>query len=219
MRPDGRLRQATSASGLVVYRGRQFPRQYRENVFVAEPAANVVAHFSIAENGLELRAEHHLYPDEKWGQREFLAATDERFRPVDLLNGPDGNLYIIDMYRGLIQDQQFLTGELREQVLQRQLEAPIGLGRIWRLRHAPGADDAATGGMANSNPAGDLAEAGAEHLVSLLRSENGWHRDTAQRLLLRIPGQGSAQLRSLVGGTHSLAAIHALWTLHDRGQQ
>lgn len=119
LRPDGRLRQATSASGLVVYRGRQFPRQYRGNVFVAEPAANIVARFSIAENGLELRAEHHLYPDEKWGQREFLASTDERFRPVDLLNGPDGNLYIIDMYRGLIQDQQFLTEELREQVLQR----------------------------------------------------------------------------------------------------
>ena len=218
LRPDGRLRQATSASGLVVYRGRQFPRQYHENVFVAEPAANIVARFSIAENGLELRAEHHLYPDEKWGQREFLASTDERFRPVDLLNRPDGNLYIIDMYRGLIQDQQFLTGELREQVLQRQLEVPIGLGRIWRLRYAAGADDTATGGVANSNPAGGLAEAGAEHLVSLLRSENGWHRDTAQRLLLRIPGQGSAQLRSLVGGTHSLAAIHALWTLHGRGE-
>ena len=218
LRPDGRLRQATSASGLVVYRGRQFPRQYRRNVFVAEPAANVVARFSIAENGLELRAEHHLYPDEKWGQREFLASTDERFRPVDLLNGPDGNLYIIDMYRGLIQDQQFLTEELREQVLQRQLEVPIGLGRIWRLRHAAGADDTASGGMADSELVGGLADAGAEHLVSLLRSENGWHRDTAQRLLLRIPGQGSAQLRSLVGGAHSLAAIHALWTLHGRGE-
>ena len=207
LRPDGRLHRATSASGLTPYRGDSMPA-LAGDVFVAEPAANVVAQFHLREQGIALHAQHRLYDDPDWGQREFLGSTDERFRPIDVMNGPDGTLYLVDMYRGLIQDQYFLTQELREQVLQRQLDAPIGLGRIWRIKRvgAPG------------NRAEILADRPVVELVAALGSGNGWVRDTAQRLLLKYPGRATAALRTLAVGEHSLAAIHALWTLQGRGE-
>ena len=73
-----------------------------------------------------------LYDDERWGEREFLASTDERFRPVDVTVGPDGALYVVDMYRGIIQQADFMTDFLRKESLRRDLEQPINLGRIYR---------------------------------------------------------------------------------------
>ena len=208
LRPDGRLRSATSASGLTPYRGDQMPAAMQGQVFVAEPGANVVAQFVIEEADVALSAKHQLYEDPDWGQREFLASIDERFRPVDVLNGPDGALYIIDMYRGLIQDEHFLTEELREQVLQRQLDAPIDHGRIWRVTH--------TGGESSAAVAFDDAPPAA--LVAALSHENGWVRDTAQRLLLKYPGEQTPELREIAGALETLPAIHALWVLQGRGE-
>ena len=85
---------------------------------------------------------HQLYPDEKWTQREFLASTDERFRPVNGSFGPDGCLYIVDLNRGIIQDKVFLTSYLRRQSEERELDKHIGKGRIWRVvpdNHKPAA--------------------------------------------------------------------------------
>ncbi len=209
LREDGRLRNATAVSGLAVYRGDQFPIEYRNDVFVPEPGANVVARFTLSEQDLALSAEHQLYPDERWGQREFMGSTDERFRPVDAHIGPDGALYIIDMYRGIIQEQHFLTEELREQIFQRELETPIGYGRIWRVRHREGR----AGQVASS-----LGDASSMELVLALFDPNGWVRDTAQRLLLARPDEARAELAKVVSAESTYAAIHALWTLHGRGQ-
>ncbi len=209
LRKDGRLHKATGVSGLVSYRGDQFPLGYRNNVFVPEVAANVVAQISLVEEGMNLKAEHQLYDDETWGKREFLASTDERFRPVDAMNGPDGALYVIDMYRGIAQDQHFLTDELREQIFQRQLDKPLGRGRIWRVRHTSGHSD-------RVGP--KLAEASDSQLAGYLSHSNGWVRDTAQRLLLVRGTAAQSTLNSIAKGDDTLAAIHALWTLHGRGE-
>ena len=61
---------------------------------------------------------------------EFLASTDERFRPVNLLTGPDGGLYIVDFARGIVQHRIYMTSWLRKQVEERGLATPIGMGRI-----------------------------------------------------------------------------------------
>lgn len=209
LREDGRLATATGASGLVSYRGNQFPEAYRSHVFVPEVAGNVVAQFEIIENGLELRAEQQLYEDAQWGKRDFLGSTDERFRPVDAMNGPDGALYIIDMYRGVVQDDHFLTDELREQIFQRKLEKPIGGGRIWRIRHTEGAQ---------SRGITDLSAADEQQLIGLLSSENGWERDTAQRLLLDRSGSLQKPLEAVAAGDNTLAALHAVWALEGRGE-
>ncbi len=208
LREDGRLHLATGVSGLAVYRGDQFPARYRGDVFVPEVAGNVVAQFQLSEHGMELRARQRLYDDPAWGQRDFLASTDERFRPVDVANGPDGALYVIDMYRGIIQDVQFLTDALREQIIQRQLDRPVGMGRIWRIRHVDGEAYASSA----------LSGADAKALLDALASRNGWRRDTAQRLLLARGRELREPLRALAEGDESLAAIHAIWTLAGRGE-
>lgn len=209
LRPDGRLHYVTAVSGLAVYRGDQFPEAYRGDVFVPEVAANAVAQFAVSEQGIALAAEHRLYDDPQWGQREFLASTDERFRPVDAMNGPDGALYIVDMYRGIVQDNYFLTDELREQIAQRQLAAPLDMGRIWRVRHA------------QRNAVRDIPDLGAAsdaELIAALGSANGWVRDTAQRLLLGRGGDHRAALAAVAAGDNTLAALHALWTLEGRAE-
>jgi glucose/arabinose dehydrogenase/mono/diheme cytochrome c family protein len=209
LRKDGRLNRATGASGLVVYRGDQFPEQYRGHAFVPESAGNVVAQFALSETAVGVEAKQQTYADEQWGQRDFLGSTDERFRPVDAANGPDGSLYVIDMYRGIIQDDHFLTEELREQIFQRELDKPIGKGRIWRIRHAEGTQER------NSIA---LAGADAPALVAALSHSNGWVRDTAQRLLMKFPGEEIAALESLVLAEESVPALHAIWTLQGRGE-
>lgn len=209
LRKDGRLNHATGVSGLVAYRGDQFPDEYRADVFVPEVAGNVVAQFKMHDDGLALRAEQRLYDDEQWGQRDFLGSTDERFRPVDAMNGPDGALYIIDMYRGIVQDDHFLTEELREQIFQRKLDKPLGMGRIWRVRHVDGAPPAAMP---------QLASASSDELVAALQSANGWRRDTAQRLLLARGGKLRAPLAAIATGDDTVPALHAIWVLEGRGE-
>lgn len=209
LRPDGRLHYVTGVSGLSVYRGDQFPPEYRGDVFVPEVAANVVAQFTLREDGIALKAEQRLYDDEQWGKRDFLASTDERFRPVDALNGPDGALYIIDMYRGIVQDKFFLTEELREQILARQLDTPIDHGRIWRVRHTTGKADRSVL---------DLGAASDVDLITALADANGWVRDTAQRLLLARGGDHTTALAAVASGDQTVAALHALWTLQGRGE-
>ncbi|NQX88866.1 MAG: DUF1080 domain-containing protein [Halioglobus sp.] len=207
LREDGRLHLVTGVSGLTVYRGDQFPEEYRGDVFVSESAGNVVARFTLKEEGMALTASQQLYPDARWGQRDFLGSSDERFRPVDVMNGPDGALYIIDMYRGIIQDDHFMTDELREQVFQRGLEGPLGLGRIWRVRHTAGKSDRISPDFAAD-----------EQLHTALQHPNGWVRDTAQRLLLVREGDHAAALVAIAAGDDSRAALHAIWALQARGE-
>ncbi len=214
LRKDGRLLTATGVSGLVAYRGDQFPEAYQSDVFVPEAAGNVVAQFAMSEEGMALKATQRLYDDAKWGQRDFLGSTDERFRPVDGMNGPDGALYIIDMYRGIVQDVYYMTDELREQVFQRDLETPLGMGRIWRVRHTDGKPER---GFPN------LAAATDEELIAALDNPNGWVRDTAQRLLLARDGDlaaalGEVALAALTNDKKTYAALHAVWTLQGRGE-
>ncbi|MFT6889170.1 MAG: mono/diheme cytochrome c family protein/glucose/arabinose dehydrogenase [Halioglobus sp.] len=209
LRADGRLHKVTGVSGLAVYRGDQFGLGYANDVFVPEVAANAVAHLRVREEGMAMTVEQKLYEDEQWGQREFLASTDERFRPVDAMNGPDGNLYIIDMYRGIVQDTQYLTKQLREQILQRKLDKPLGMGRIWRVRRSD---------TLPSSPVANFSAASGEQLVAFLRSENGWVRDTAQRLLLAREASLGPALAELAVSDNGKAAAHALWTMEGRGE-
>ncbi len=210
LRADGRLKNVTSASGMVVYRGGRHAAD-DPDVFVAEPAANVVAALKLAESGVQVKAEHRLYPDDKWGQRDFLASTDERFRPVDVVNGPDGALYVVDFYRGVIQDHVFISEELKAQARQRGLERPVGMGRIWRVEKQ---------GTEPAMPLPDWRALNTQQLADQLSAPDIWRRATAQRLLLRSTADDVANvLQKLVRRSASpQAAVHALWTLEGRGE-
>src|SRR5204863_2577312 len=129
LRADGSLARYTAVCAPVVYRGDRLPADLYGNVFVAEPAANLVSRIVLNDDGTTIKAK------KAYERSEFLAATDERFRPVYLSNAPDGTLYLVDMYRGIIQHRGFITEYLRDHILSRSLEQTIGHGRIWRVVH------------------------------------------------------------------------------------
>jgi glucose/arabinose dehydrogenase/mono/diheme cytochrome c family protein len=199
LRDDGTLPMVTAACGPVIYRGSTFPPEYQGNAFFAEPAANLVKRL-VVDTLAETPSARNAYE-----RTEFLTSTDERFRPVNLYNGPDGALYVVDMYRGVIQHRIYLTTYLRQQIEERALEAPVGLGRIWRI--VPEG--------AKPRRKHDLARLSAARLVTSLGHPDAWWRDTAQRLLVERGDTrvAPALRRSVQDSPSSLARLHALWTL------
>jgi mono/diheme cytochrome c family protein/glucose/arabinose dehydrogenase len=200
LRADKSLATYTSVSSPLVYRGDRLPQDVYGNVFVAEPAANVVSRIIVEDDGEGLHARR------AYEKGEFLAATDERFRPVYLSNAPDGTLYIVDMYRGIIQHRDYVTEYLRDQILARKLEQPTGLGRIYRVVHD----------TTRRGPKPALSSAPPAALVTALSHPNGWWRDTAQRLL--VERSDSSVVPALAAVVQNAAAdprarLHALWTL------
>ncbi len=212
LRDDFRLNTATAVSGLAIYRGDQYPETHYGNLFVPEPGANLLMRYAVENNGLGIVASKRLEDDPIWEKIEFLASTDERFRPVDVATGPDGFLYIVDMYRGILQHKVFVTTYLRKQILERGLDTPVGLGRIYRVVHES---------SSASRAAPRLSEYSQVELVEALASRNGWIRDTAQRLLVDAGTLSEDAREALVRtATHGseIPAIHALWTLEGRGE-
>ena len=198
-RADGTLARFTAVCAPLVYRGDRLPAELYGNAFVAEPAANLVSRIILTDDGTTLRAR------KAYDNAEFLASTDERFRPVYLSNAPDGTLYIVDMYRGIIQDRAYTTIYLRDHIVRRKLDRPIGLGRIYRVVHETTRRDTST----------TLATATPAQLVDVLAHPNGWWRDTAQRLLVERGARPvvGALTRLAESAKDPRARLHALWTL------
>jgi mono/diheme cytochrome c family protein/glucose/arabinose dehydrogenase len=205
-RPDGTLARFTAVCAPLVYRGHRLPAELYGNVFVAEPAANLVSRLVLGDDGSGITAR------KAYDAGEFLASTDERFRPVYISNAPDGTLYIVDMYRGIIQDRSSTTVYLRDYIAQRKLDTPTGLGRIYRVVHDTTRRDATNG----------LATLSAAELAAALSHPNGWTRDTAQRLIVEragaLPVPARAALATTLAGMARTARdwrtrLHALWTL------
>lgn len=199
LRPDGTLPKPTGTCGALIYRGDAFPAAYRGNAFVPEPCANLVKRFTMSEADGIVKATNTAK------NTEFLTSTDERFRPVQAMDGPDGALYLVDMYRGVIQHQSFLTHYLMANIQARKLEQPINQGRIWRI--VPDTQE---------RPQPVRVPKESAERVKLLSHGNGWVRDTAQRLLVEsADATATAALREALndGSAKPLTRLHALWTL------
>ena len=194
--PDGKLKEFTAACGPVVYRSPLFGEEYYGNGFVAEPAANLVKRYKLGDK------DAHITGSDATPERSFLASTDERFRPATIENAPDGSLYIVDFYRGIIQHETYVTSYLRRQILARGLDKPIGLGRIYRIVPEGFEQPAAP----------KLSELDSEGLVAKLNAPDGWTRDTAQRLLVERKDQSAIPFLRKPQET-ALGQIHALWVL------
>src|SRR5690554_3466371 len=167
-----------------------------------EPAANLISARRILEQQGQLSGES-LFPGE-----ELLTSTDERFRPVNLYNAPDGTLYLTDMYHGILQHREFLTSYLAAQIQDRDLDKNNrSMGRIYRLRW-------------KDTPAGevpDLTQLTLRQWASLLGHPNAWHRDTARRLIVQ-QGASPQIIRAVKSeirrSRHPVGIINGLWTLH-----
>lgn len=204
----GYLKSVTAACGPAIYRGDKLPADYQGNAFVCEPSGNLVVRHVLTQKGLAVSGKSVQHEG-----LDFMTSTDERFRPVNLYTAPDGTLYVVDLYRGILQHKAYLTSYLRDQIEKRDLEKGIHLGRIWRI-----VPDGVTPG-----PQPKLSKAPAAELVNGLSHPNGWWRDTCQRLLVQRPDPAAVPLlREVVAGKAAgatpLGKVHALWVLEGMGK-
>lgn len=196
----------SSACGLTIYRGDAFPREYVGDAFVADPAENVVHHKKVVHTGPTASAERPA--DEK--KVEFLASRDTWFRPVFMANAPDGTLYIADMYREII-EALGIPDEIAKHL---DFDAGSDKGRIYRV---------VPDGFKQPPPP-RLSRASLDRLVDTLEHPNGWHRDTAARLLFERNDRAAAPMlaklstrsKSAVGRLHALYALKGLAALEER---
>lgn len=196
---NGYLKEVTAACGPLVYRGGAFPQSYNLNAFVCVPEANLIKRNILDFKNIQTTASQAIEG------KEFIAATDEGFRPVNLFTGPDGAMYVVDMHRGIIQHKAYISQYLTEQLAGKKLDTLQNAGRILKV----------VSKTIKPNPIPDLSKATSQELVALLSHPNGWLRDRAQQLL--IQKKDKKVVKDLLGLTQIdnewATSIHALYVL------
>ncbi len=188
----------TGATGVTIYRGNAYGEDFLDNAFTGDAGGNLVHR-------------KKLYPDDVGlkGQRpadeqhvEFLASKDTWFRPVNFANAPDGCLYVIDMYREVIEHPWSLPEQLKKHI---DLNSGNDRGRIYRI----------VPDHFKQPKLPDLGKMDTIELVGQLENPNAWQRETASRLLYeKHDGRAVPMLRKIVQSSSSpLARMHALYVL------
>jgi putative membrane-bound dehydrogenase-like protein len=154
-----------AAAGVTIYRGSAYPAEFYGNAFVGDAQNNLVHRRLLVPDGPTFRAER----DTREQQTEFVRSPDNWFRPVNFVNAPDGTLYVLDMSRAVIEAIHIPLDVMKHLDLKRGRNQ----GRIYRI--------APQGFQFHSPPR--LSQAKTLDLVSALKRLDGWHRDTAHRLL------------------------------------
>jgi putative membrane-bound dehydrogenase-like protein len=190
----------TSSCSPIVYTANLFPKEFLNNTFICEPANNLIHRDILEQKGSVFSA--------KRGDAdcEFLASTDNWFRPVHLSVGPEGAVYVLDFYREVIESPLSLPDDIKKKLNVESRQR----GRIWRIVPAD----------YKHRPAPRLDKLTPEELVAVLDDPIPWKRYTAQRLL--IDGEKSKgvaiPLKKLVTEANTPAGkVHALWTMHGLG--
>lgn len=190
----------TSACGLAIDRDALLFTDDLLHLFTCEPVHNLVQHNVLKPSGSTYLAERA--PDELEG--EFLASKDEWFRPVYLSTGPDGALYIADMYRFMIEHPDWLPADGKEDY-RPYYRLGEDKGRIWRVKPKG----------ARLRAAPNLTRLATPDLVKSLESPNGWQRDTAQAMLIWQKTETAVlRLQELaLDSKLPQARLQAMWTL------
>jgi putative membrane-bound dehydrogenase-like protein len=186
----------TSACSPLVYEADRYPKEYQHNVFLCEPANNLVMRDSLEEKGSIFTAKR---PDK---EKEFFASTDNWCRPVHLSLGPDGCIYMVDFYREVIETPRSLPDDMKQKLVLKSQER----GRIWRI--------VPEGQYQARKP--QMSKISSKELVPLLADPNIWWRLNAQRVLVERQDKSVVPaLRNLFSKCDfPLGRAHALWTLH-----
>ncbi len=189
----------TGATGATIYRGDAFGPDFVDNAFIGDAGGNLVHCKKIypAPDGVGFVARR---PDDE-KNFEFLASTDTWFRPVLFANAPDGCLYVCDMYREVIEHPWSIPESIKQHI---DLNSGNDRGRIWRI---------APENFKQPKPV-QLGKATTAELVKLLEHPNGWHRDTAARLLYeQKKSAGNMMAVTLFQESKiPLARLHALYS-------
>lgn len=195
----------TGASGGTFFGGDGFPEGYYGSIFTGEVAGNLVHRdviTTVPGSPVYLGAR-----DAKEKDREFLASTDTWFRPANFTTGPDGYLYVIDMYAQHIETPVSIPSDLTAEM---DYSTNLKYGRIWRIFPKNGAK--------RPVQIPNLLTKSSAELIDLLSHPNQWWRQTAQRILLEREDKATIPVlkknvkegKSALGRLHSLYALDAL---------
>ena len=196
-----KLNRFTSACSPMIYRDSLlFPSTTQ--AFICEPVHNLVHREIVTRKGLSFRSQRAA--DEQ--QSEFFASRDNWCRPVMIRTGPDGALWIADMYRLVIEHPEWIPKDWQQRI---DLRAGSDRGRLYRVVPAARA--------ARAVPQLDRLDTAG--LVAQLESPNGWIRDTVQQMLLWKSDPGATvHLRRMSSSPTPTARLHALCTLDGLGE-
>jgi putative membrane-bound dehydrogenase-like protein len=188
----------TSACSAIVYRDELFGPAFAGSTFVSEPVHNLVHREIMTARGVTFTSRRAA--DEL--QSEFLASSDNWFRPTTIQTGPDGALWIADMYRAVIEHPEWIPLDWQKRL---DLRAGADKGRICRV-YPVGQKPRAIPRLDRLDTAG---------LVAALDSPNGWQRDTAQQMLLWRQDEAAVPLlkKLAAASERPLVRLHALCTL------
>lgn len=195
----GYLTEVSASCGPMIYRGGAFPKAFNQNAFVCVPEANLIKRNTVSFDHIQTVATQAI------AEKEFIASTDEGFRPVNLFNGPDGAMYIVDMHRGIIQHKAYISQYLAEQLANKKLDTLQNAGRILKVVNK----------TTRLHAIPDLTKATNKDLLALMNHPNGWLRDRVQQIL--IQKKDKTIIKDLVALTETnneySTAIHALYVL------
>jgi cytochrome c551/c552/glucose/arabinose dehydrogenase len=208
LRADSTLNHFTGACGQSIYRGNTLPKDMDGDYIICEPVARIIRRAKVINLKGKIIVQNAYY------KQEFIASTDMNFRPVNSYTGPDGNLYIVDMHRGIIQQGNWTRpgSFLRGKIDAKGLAKNVGHGRIYRVVY--------DGFKQEAQP--KMLDESASKLVTYLDHKNGWWRDNAQKQIILLGDKSVVPaLKQIVHGEQAtlaakpshLARLHALWTL------
>ena len=203
LRPDSTLNHFTACAGQSVFRGTAFPADANGDLFIPEPVGRLIRRAKV------INTDGKITLKNAYEKEEFIASTDMNFRPVNSATGPDGCLYIVDMYRGIIQEGNWTKKGtyLRKQIDQKKFDKNIGRGRIYRVVYD---------GIKPDKTPPRMLSLPTSQLVQYLSHPNGWWRDNAQKIMV-VRGEKEVvpALREVaLNSPTQLARIHALWTMN-----
>ena len=205
LRENNTLNRFTGCCGQSIFRGDRMPADFYGDLIICEPVGRLIRRAKVTND------RGRIVVSNAYDQTEFIRARDPNFRPVNSATGPDGCLYIVDMYRGIIQEGNWVRegSYLRPVVQEYELEKNIGRGRIFRIDHE----------TTKRGPQPRMLDESPSELVRHLSHVNGWWRSEAQKLII-LHGDKSVvpALQELVRtGSEPLGRLHALWTLEGLG--
>lgn len=184
----------TSGCSPIPFRDSTFGTDGAQVMFICEPANNLVHREVLNYDGGTITCRRH--PDDVGS--EFLASEDNWFRPSMARTGPDGALYVVDMYRLVLEHPEWIPAEIARGL---ELRGGEDRGRIYRISKS----GAPQGRTTMHDP------------IAAMGSANGWMRDTAQRLLIeRNETSAIPALKPLLGAAPAVR-IQAAFTLMQLG--
>jgi putative membrane-bound dehydrogenase-like protein len=194
----------TSACSIIVYRDDLFGPAFAGNSFVSEPVHNLIHREIMTSQGVTFTSRRAA--DEQ--QSEFLASSDNWFRPTVIQTGPDGALWVADMYRQVIEHPEWIPKDWQKRL---DLRAGYDKGRIYRIYPVG----------KKPRPVPRLDRLDMAGVVAALDSPSGWQRDLAQQLLVQrgdkaaIPllAKQAAECKNPLGRLHSLCTLDGLGAL------